>query len=372
MPTVIDLRLTDDLRDVVHRAVQALVEGRLVVFPTETVYGIAANALDAAAVARLCEAKGRSAGHPLALAIKGLEEALDFVPDLCPLARRLARRCWPGPVTLVVEDAHPESLLNRLPAEVRRAVMPGKTIGLRVPGHEFFLETLRYLAGPLVLSSANLSGQPETTSGRDAAAAVGDWVDLVLDDGPCRYGQASSVVKVVGNQLEVLRAGAVPERILRSLACFHLVLVCTGNTCRSPMAELLSKRFLAERLGCLPTELEDRGVMVSSAGLAAMLGGRASAEAVAVMNEYGLDLTGHETQPITDSLVRQADLLLTMTRAHRDAIVGHWPEAAERTLLVSPDGADICDPIGGPIDRYRRCAAQLEQALSRRISSLEL
>lgn len=372
MPVVIDLRLAEDLRDVVHRAVQALVEGRLVVFPTETVYGIAANALDASAVARLCEAKGRKAGHALALAVKGLDEALDYVPNLSRLGRRLARRCWPGPVTLVVENDHPDSLLYRLPPEVQTAVAPTKTIGFRVPGHEFFLETLRYLAGPLVLTSANLSGQPEATTGREAASALGDRVDVVLDDGPCRYGQASSVVKVMNNHLEVLRVGVVPEKTLRALSCFHVVLVCTGNTCRSPMAECLTRRFLADRLGCTIDQLEERGVLVSSAGLAAMPGGRASAEAVAVMKEYGLDLSSHESQPLTDSLVRQADAILTMTRAHRDAIVGHWPEAASRTQLICPDGNDISDPIGGPIERYRRCAAQIEQAISQRLATMEL
>ena len=101
MPAVvIDLRHADDLRDVVHQTVQALAEGKIVAFPTETVYGLAASALDEQAVERLAAIKGRKQGHPLTLAIKSADEARDYVPDMSPLAQRLARRCWPGPVTL--------------------------------------------------------------------------------------------------------------------------------------------------------------------------------------------------------------------------------------------------------------------------------
>ena len=138
----------------------------------------------------------------------------------------------------------------------------------------------------------------------------------------------------------------VPERTLRRLSSLMLLFVCTGNTCRSPMAELLCRDMLAKRLNCKIDELEDRGVLVMSAGIAAMLGGTASSEAVQVMADLGLDLSGHETQPLTEPLVRHADVIYTMTRAHREAIVAQWPSAAERTWLLSCDGTDICDPIG--------------------------
>src|SRR6516225_2722697 len=96
-------RVTDSSR-IVRRAVQALAEGQLVAFPTETVYGVAASALLPDAVERLCRGKGRLEEKPLALAIRGAAEALDWVPQMSRLGRRLARRCWPGPVTLVFGD----------------------------------------------------------------------------------------------------------------------------------------------------------------------------------------------------------------------------------------------------------------------------
>ena len=371
-PVVIDLRSAEDWRDVVHRAVQALAEGGLVAFPTETVYGLAASALDEEAVCRLLAVKDRTAVKPLTLAIKSADEARDYAPDMCRLARRLARRCWPGPVTLVVNDSHPESLVRQLPPKVQQAVSPQQAIGLRVPGHQVIHDVLGMLAGPLCLTSANRAGMPEAVAAKEVIDAFGDEISMVVDDGPCRFGQPSSVVRVNRGRYEILRAGVVPERTLRRLSSVLVLFVCTGNTCRSPMAELLCRDMLAKRLKCNIDELEDHGVLVMSAGIAAMMGGRASSEAVQILADMGLDLSGHETQPLTEPLVRHADVIYTMTRAHREAIVAQWPSAAERTGLLKTDGSDICDPIGAPVERYRHCVAEIYAELKMRMSELEL
>lgn len=370
-PLVIDIRSADDVRDVVLRAVETLAQGKLVAFPTETVYGVAASALDEQAVAHLLAVKGRALGHALTLAIRSASEARDFVPNMSLLAQRLARRCWPGPITLVLDDSHPESLVKRLPESIRQAVAPQGTIGLRVPGHAMILDVLRMLAGPLVLSSANQSGAPDAKTAREVLDALGPELDLVLDDGPCRFGQPSSVVRIEGNQYRLLRAGVVPEMTLKRLSSVLLLFVCTGNTCRSPMAEGLARQILAKRLGCPADQLEDHGVLVASAGVAAMMGGRASRESVQAMADKGLNIGDHETQPLSEPLVRHADLILTMSRAHREAIVAQWPAAAERTRVLCRDGSDIVDPIGGPLERYQRCAAQIETELLAQLQTLE-
>lgn len=364
-PLVIDIRNAEDARDVVHRAVQALAEGYLVALPTETVYGLAASACRADAVERLMQAKGRPTGKPFPLAIKSADEAADFVPDLSPLARRLARRCWPGPVTLVLENRHQEGLTQQLPPAVREIVTPNGTVGLRVPANEMSQDVLRMLSGPIVLTSANRSGEAEAVTAEQVVRSVGDEVAIVLDDGPCRYGQASSVVRVQHNKFEMLREGVVAESTLRRLAGVMVVFVCTGNTCRSPMAELLMRATLAKVLNCKLEELENRGVMVVSAGIAAAPGCPPAAEAVQVMHEYGLDLAPHEAQPLTEQLARHADLIITMTQSHMQSIVERWPNAAERTFMLLPEGGDISDPIGQTVGAYRQCAEQISAAVQR-------
>lgn len=370
-PVVIDLNAADDPRDVVHLAVQALAEGKLVCFPTETVYGVAASALNEQAVAQLLKAKGRAEGHPLTLAIKSAEDALDYVPNIPPVGQRLARRCWPGPMTLVLDDDDPDSVVKRLPPAVRKAVCPQGTIGLRVPAHPVIQSVMRLSPGPLALSSANRSGQADCVTAEQVVGALGDDVELVVDDGRSRYGQASSVVRIEQNQLRVLRAGVFSEKMLRRLSGFIALLVCTGNTCRSPMAEVLLRRRVAEKLGCKMDDLEERGVTIQSAGIAAMAGGRSTPEALQAMAERDLDLSQHESQPLTDQLVRFADLILTMTRGHRDAIVAQWPEVASRTVLLCRDESDVTDPIGGPPEVYRRCADQIDAQLKRWVELLD-
>lgn len=370
-PIVIDLRKTDDTRDVVHQAVQSLAEGKLVVFPTETVYGLGASARSAEGVERIFAAKGRAFDAPLALAIKSAEEALDYVPRPGKLAERLARRCWPGPVTLVIENKSEDSLVRRLPASVQQAVCPNGTIGLRVPAHDIVLDVLSMLAGPIALTSANLSGQPDAKTAQEALRDLKDHVALVLDDGPCRYGQPSTVVRVSGREYNCLREGVVGKTALDRLSAMIVLLVCTGNTCRSPMGEMLLKKIVAEKLNCPIPELEQRGVVIASAGVAAVPGCAASIEAVEVLQDRGLDISKHESQPLTDKLVRHADLIFTMTGGHRHAILRRWPEASSRTFTLRPDGGDINDPIGGPKELYRECADQVERALRERMQSVD-
>jgi len=370
---VIDIRSADDSRDVVHRAVQALAEGKLVVFPTETVYAMAASALNAGAVQRLLAVKRRQPGEtPLTLAIKSADDALDYIPNMSRLALRLARRCWPGPVTLVCPDNHPDSLITQLPQAVRQAVVPSGTLGLRVPGHQTFIDVLRMLAGPVVISSANRTKEPESLTAQDAAKALEDDVQLILDDGRSRFGQPSTVVRVDKDQMEILRPGVVSEQTLRRLSSFLILFACTGNTCRSPMAEAMCRKLLADRLGCKIEELEDRGIMVMSAGLSASMGGRPAAEAVEAMHTRGIDLTPHESQALTANLVRHADVIWAMTRSHRQDILAQWPEAARRCDLLCLDMRDIPDPIGGPLEYYQQCADSMELEINARLKQLEI
>ncbi|NBW96901.1 MAG: low molecular weight protein arginine phosphatase [Planctomycetia bacterium] len=151
-----------------------------------------------------------------------------------------------------------------------------------------------------------------------------------------------------------------------------VLFVCTGNTCRSPMAETIFRQLVAERLGCRPDQVEQRGVVVASAGIAAWGGGAASSGAIEAMREIGADLSAHESQPVTESLVRQADVIWTMTAAHRAAVLAQFPEAGGRTAVLSPDRLDVLDPIGGPVATYRKCAEQIRQHLIARLDTIQL
>ena len=370
MPTtVIDLRRTEDARDVVHRAVQSLAEGRLVAFPTETDYVVAASAREPQAVAGLRELSPQRAAEPrLTLALKSADEALDWAPRMTPIGRRIARRCWPGPVAMLVPDDHPESLVHRLPETSRTALVGDGRLRLRVPGHPMLADCMRMLAGPVALAEPGAEAPAVTAA--DLLDRVGQAVAMAIDDGRARYAQPVSTIELAPGSFRIVRPGIVSEETLRRLSSLMVLFVCTGNTCRSPMAEALFRRLAAERLGCRPEEIERHGVVVASAGISAWAGTRASAGAIDVMAEMGGDLGGHESQPLTEDLVRQADVILTMTAAHRAAILAQFPEAGGRVTMLSPDRQDVLDPIGGSLDIYRRCARQIHGHLAARLDTL--
>lgn len=362
-PTILDLRKSDDARDAIHYAVEALAAGKLVALPTETVYGIAANGLHTEAVRRL--AKLQRPGEPfhLPFAVKSADDALDFAPDMSPLARRLARRCWPGPLTLVLPGPHRDSVVRRLSPPVQELTTAGGAIGLRVPFHPVTQQVLRLSAGPTVMTSAKLDSERAATTAAEVIAVAGNSLDLILDDGACRFSQPSTVVKIESDKLQILRSGVLDEQTLKTMSAVNILLVCTGNTCRSPMAEGLLKKRIADARGCAPGRLDQTGITITSAGVAAMPGARASSQAVETMRGYEVDLGSHCSQPVTERLVQNADLILTMTEGHRQALLAQFPTAVNRTYTVARGTGDISDPIGLPVEFYQRCAQQIDEHL---------
>ena len=365
MATVLDLRRIDDPRDSVHRTVEALARGHVVAIPTETVYGLAVDALNPNAIQQLVELKGRAASMPLAIAVRGAQAIEDYVCHWSPLARRLARRCMPGPITLVLPCGDPMSIAMRLPDATREMVVgENACIGFRVVSHPIICQLHEYLRGPLVLTSANLSGQPPATRGEDVVSQFGHTVPLVLDDGPTRYGGASTVVRVIDNCYEILRQGAIEDAAMNEFAKPMIALVCTGNTCRSPMAEAILKDLLHKAGGGLES------VHVISAGVAAGDGAMATQQAVEVMEARGLDISEHLSRPLSDSLMERADIILTMTRGHRASILAAWPDRAGQVSTLRRDGGDIADPVGSPVEVYQQCADQLERELTAFVENL--
>src|SRR5439155_19623374 len=150
-----------------------------------------------------------------------------------------------------------------------------------------------------------------------------------------------------------------------------VVFLCTGNTCRSPMAEALGKKLLAERLGCTPEELPERGYQILSAGLSATAGDEAAAEAVEAARELGADLSGHCSRRLTHDLLAQTDYLVAMTRAHLRAVMPYCSGDGPCPRLLSADGRDIADPIGGDREVYRACAQQIARCLEELLPALD-
>ncbi|MBN2490753.1 MAG: Sua5/YciO/YrdC/YwlC family protein [Planctomycetes bacterium] len=347
---VLRVEARDPDPSVLARAGSALRAGEIVVFPTETVYGLGVlpDAHDAAD--RLNRLKGRAAGHPLAWHLAPevpLEAHLEaHSAPLTPLGRRLCRRFLPGPLTLVLASRAAD-----------------REVGIRMPRHAVCEMLLDRVGGALLGSSANRTGRPPAASAEDLDAALLDGVALVIDAGPSRYRCASTVVRPRGDRPEILREGAIPAGLLLDESGPCTLVVCSGNTCRSPMAAALLSDLLRRRIGEARRRVGLPPPPVRSAGLGALDGLPASGAAVLAMSRRGLDLTGHVCRRLAAEDVLEADLVLTVSEEVAAQVRAIAPAAADRVAVLGPDGRGIRDPFGGPIEEYVDCAERIQRAL---------
>ena len=189
----------------IDQAVQLLRAGRLVAFPTETVYGLGADATNADAVRAIFDVKGRPSTNPLIVHVADIETAQKYTAGWSDAAQTLAAAWWPGPLTLVLPK-HP-SIVDETTAGLQ-------TVGLRVPDHPLALELLRAFGGAVAAPSANRSNHLSPTTADHVRDDLGDRVDLVLDGGPCKVGIESTVLDLTGDVPTILRPGGVSKRQL--------------------------------------------------------------------------------------------------------------------------------------------------------------
>lgn len=372
MADVLDWQNRSSQNAIIKQAVTVLTEGKLVVFPTDSGYSLAASALSPAAVERLAGLR-QSTTEPLTLALASPGQALDWVPTMSPLGRRLTRRCWPGPLILQFGEIE-HGLASRLPELTRQRLCPEGTVALYVPEHDAITRALWNLPAPLVLSIAAPPDEAREISVDQLQQTFGRETSLIIAAGlrPVVPVPGPSLVLVNGHGWTMQREGAIPsEEVARNTACV-ILFVCTGNTCRSPMAAALCNKLLAERLHCSPQELPQRGYRVLSAGLAAVPDDPATPEAIKAVEELGADLTGHASRPLTADLLTQADHVLTMTQGHMLALASRFARLGCRPRLLDPAGRDISDPVGGDQEVYRECARQMLQHLEKFLPELPI
>ena len=366
---VIKIQSDRQIPAVAQEAADAIRQGLLVGFPTETVYGIAALATDDATITRLRELKAGSA-RPFSVHLGRSEDALRYVRKVPAAAGRLMAKAWPGPLTLLlpVEGGFADSRLGKTSGgnELRDVLCASGMIALRCPASPVTLAMLSAVDGPVVASSASLPGRASPRCASEMLEVLDGKIDLLVDAGVTQYGRDSTVVQFYGEKWEVLREGVYDRGAIGRLLNRNILFVCTGNTCRSPMAAGLARKVLADHLGCTAGQLKAHGVEVGSAGVFAGNGASATDDAVLAAREVGADISRHRSRELTSELINDADVIFCMTGSHMDEVLRRWPAAADKVKRLDESG-DIVDPIGGDQDVYRKTALAIFRALQRRV-----
>lgn len=318
-----------------------LLRGKIVAFPTETVYGLAACATQPAAVTRLQELKQRSDDKPFTYHIGnlGVLEQLGVVQSRT--FRFLTSRFWPGPVTLIA--------LNR----------QDEKIGLRFPKNEIASRMINQCNEPVVATSANISGEKSPRTAEEVLKIFPNEIDVVIDGGPCEWGEDSTVVDTVTSPPQILRRGVYADQVADAVEKIKLgkftrkriLIVCTGNTCRSPMAE-----------GWLHSELARKGlneqIEISSCGICARDGGNAAMESILALKNDEITFEGFKTRLCRREDVLTADLILAMSEEHQKFISELCPPVKDRIIVLN-----VADPVGMSYEFYERSYRSIKEKL---------
>jgi len=274
----------------IEEAVNHIRAGRLIAFPTETVYGLGADATNASAVATIFAVKERPSFNPLIIHVANVQAAEELVV-FDDRARSLAETCWPGALTLVL-PRHPNCPISSL------AGAGLNTLAIRVPGHDLALEFLKAVDLPIAAPSANRSGTVSPTTAAHVRESLGNTVEMILDDGPCQIGLESTIIDLTGEVPCLLRAGGIiMEQLERQLGQLHIV---AGDDTSPKAPGMLSRHYATN----IPLRMDALELYDGEALLA--FGGRPLGPALAICN---LSLSGDLKEAAANlfDMMRQLD-----------------------------------------------------------------
>ncbi len=352
---------------ILHLAAAHLREGKCVIMPTESVYGVFVHVNDHGAELLTSLTKPANFVHtPLfTMHLSDLDWIFPLFEIESAVTRRLIHKLTPSPVRMVLRQ--PEHVLEKIRKElgVSKGVVDLRDmIAFRVPDHPIARKVIQMSGHPTMARGVGVSiwsGQGGADLAYSTVFEDADAPEVIIYEGPAKYGQTSSTINLwPDGRFRIGKIAAVDEAFIMNKLTTRVLFVCTGNTCRSPLAEGLAREWERRRT---PNGLT---IEVGSAGVAAGQGAPASPQTLEVLRERGINLSTHHARMLTPEMVDEADVIFTMTPSHAQAVMQIVPDSAHKVFPIDPH-TPIADPIGQPIEVYRQVADQLETLIEARL-----
>lgn len=332
----------------IKKAAQAIREGKIAAFPTETVYGVGCRADNKAAVSRLYAIKKRPKDKPFALALSRTQDSIEsYFAVLPPFGYRLMEKFWPGPLTIIYNTDK------------------DKKVGVRVPSHVIANEILKELNLAVYLPSANISGQKDSITASEVEKAFSDKVDLIVDSGACVYSKASTVVDLTYSPFKIVREGAISEKgVISAFVRKRVLFVCAGNSVRSLMAQFILEKYLSRERVHFDIRYE-----IISRGISLHQELEAPPYVVDILKEKeGIDLSVFNVKALDKQAILSSDLIFTMEEAQTAGVLELEPTAEGRVFtlrkFLPPElDQDIPDPIGKDKAFYENVYSLIKEAV---------
>ncbi len=339
---------------IIDRAVHVIRNGGIVVYPTDTLYGLGVDIYNQQALNKLYHIKGRNSVLPVSLLVNNFEQIENFAGTFPFDVYGHLKKLLPGRITVLFENKHRYAI-----SFFKRYETLGKPlhkVGFRIPDHAVCKKLTDQLGWPITSTSANLSGKDNVTSIQEVIAQFGNKLDCILDAGPMESKRGSTVIDMSKRPYLVLREGDISMDELRHKAPsapfkkrkfrFVVTFVCSGNICRSPMAEILLKAKIEK------TKYRDF-MHIQSAGTLGIEDQPADDMTIVVCTENELDVSRHRSQGISTNLMEDSDLVIAMAANHVDFLKEHYPEHRDKIVLLKNwqrtkalANPSIADPVG--------------------------
>jgi len=357
---------------IIKEASRCLDKGGLIVYPTDTLYGLGVDAYNRKAVNKLFKVKKREKNRPVSIMLNSMQQIKEIFGFNPAHIKIDLDKILPGKCTAIINNSYQK----KIPI-LENADKPGtylEKVAIRIPANPISGSLAHLFDSPISCTSANISGKENMFSIDNIVSQLGNQIDLVLDAGRMPASMGSTVIDFTSDPYAILRVGDVPRNELQKILSkdieivknkYIITFVCSGNICRSPIAEAILKKMFGK------TKYKSN-VMVHSAGTLSIPTSAAHGYAVDICHDAEIDLTHHLSKHITKEIVKNSDIVFCMAQNHISYLIKKYPEDKSKFILLKQwqkpkliSIPSIADPIGHEKDFFKSTFNEIHTELKR-------